>query len=405
MEKTLIYQMYAHYTDPRDLYVGNEYHPELCYGLYGMCDDVKRVANLGTDIIWVSGILQSPRFDHGYDVSDFYRIETVFGSDQELRDLCTLAHREGMKVIIDLVLNHASTENYWFWGKHPEWFITTDKPWGDYRNLFDGQSAWAYDKRLRKYYLHLFHEKQADFRWFLEDGSINQELVQEFRSIVKYWQLYGHVDGFRLDVPQSINKDLTAETLDLGALCSGTKAIEVINAIFDGIDTYLLMESLDPTNGQIGKMYLDQTPVDRVLNIFVKDNPVEDLDEAIRKSAIVPGFALDLESHDSCRFLSRPGATLEKELDLLFAPWVNTVCLFQGQELGLKNPVMEDKDYLELDAQTAMKVASGMNLEDLKATSRANNRVLLPSDEFKAQMANPDSVYHKFKNRILKWKK
>ena len=113
---------------------------------------------------------------------------------------------------MDLVLNHTSTDHPWF-KKHPEYYYWADADQcNDWQNLFDGGSVWEYDETREQYYLHLFHRKQADLKWYDdESGEINYALVHEFRDIVDFWVNEHHVDGFRLDVPQAIDKEIGNE--------------------------------------------------------------------------------------------------------------------------------------------------------------------------------------------------
>ena len=115
---------------------------------------------------------------------------------------------------------------------------------------------------------------------------------------------------------------------------------------------------------------------------------------------------LDFESHDSMRVPSR-GVDPAEALELLFSSEADGICLYQGEELGLKNPTpieLPDSMLLELDAQASMKVERGESIDKLRLTSRANARVPLPLDEYKRQFSDPDSYYNLTKNFVDKWK-
>ena len=396
MKKMLFYQMYplpasypvwCNQKEWRIETPGQVFKPDRSYGLWEMRLEFEKLQDLGVDCIWLSGALNSPRYDHGYDVRDY------------LRD----AHRIGAKLIIDLVLNHTSTQHPWFLSRRPDYYYWSDKPKTKWANLFDNGSAWKYDNSMRQYYLHLFHESQADLAWFDKDGDINEGLVKEFRRIVKFWLDMG-VDGFRLDVPQSINKDINAESLRFGDMLGGNKSKEVINRIFDGYPCLLLMECFDPSYGDISGSYIKETPVNYVMNVLIKGLE-DDQGLMIHHSARNPGFVLDLESHDSCRFLSRPGMTLARELELLFDSGALNICLYQGQEFGLTNPDLTEEQVRELDAQTAMRLDAGEPFEKLKAISRANARFPLPDNEYERQKnSSEDTPFKKFKGLIELWK-
>ncbi len=417
MKKMLFYQMYpipacypvwGNQKEWKIETPGQVFKPDRSYGLWEMRLEFEKLQNLGVDCIWLSGALNSPRFDHGYDVMDYMRIDPQVGAMNEsiytIRDYINDVHRIGAKMIIDLVLNHTSTQHPWFLSRRQDYYYWSDKPKMKWANLFDNGSAWKYDHAMRQYYLHLFHEEQADLAWFDKRGEINESLVKEFRRIVKFWLNMG-VDGFRLDVPQSINKDINAESLRFGDMLNGNKSKEVINRIFDGYPCLLLMECFDDTFGDISHSYIKDTPVEYVMNVRIKGLKMEEQEEKIRLATKDPGFVLDLESHDSCRFLSRTGMTLEREFELLFDTGAQNVCLFQGQEFGLKNPDLTKEQICELDAQTAMRLAAGESFEELKAISRANARFPLPDDEYERQKNSSElTPFKKFKEMIELWK-
>ena len=149
------------------------------------------------------------------------------------------------------------------------------------------------------------------------------------------------------------------------------------------------MECFDPTYGGLTKFYSEDTPVDFVMNVLVKDLfPSEgqyELNKVINASCSDDHFMLDLESHDSPRFPSR-GMTPEEVIWTMFCSDAEGICLYQGQELGLDNPTkkeLPDEKMLALDAETAMKAARGQSLDELRPHSRANARIPLPLEEYR----------------------
>ena len=408
MDKKLFYQMYPiPFTYP--VWDNDPLKPLKSYGLWEMQDELPKLQELGVDVIWLSACLNSPRLDHGYDVSDYMRIDPRVGLMRDpptFPDFVHMAHQMGIKVIIDLVLNHCSVQHPWFLSRKENYFYWANQPKEGWHNLFDDGSAWEYDASSKKYYLHMFHKSQADLAWFDADGRLNETLVKEFRRIIGFWlsPVYGEVDGFRLDVPQSINKDVNADELRFGDMLYGDKAKQVINALFDGFNCLLVMECFDPTYGEILNSYIQDTPVQYGMNILVKGLE-QDMGQMIHKSAQTPGFVLDLESHDSCRFLSRKDMTLEQELEFLFDSGAQNVCLYQGQEFGLKNPTLTREQVVALDAQAAMRMARGESFESLRDISRANARVPLPEGEYKRQdLSSELTPFKKFKEMISLWK-
>ena len=379
-------------------------------GLPEMTRHIKTIADLGVDFIWVSPLYPSPRFDHGYDVSDYKKVDPRFGSMQDFDNFVKEAHRYGIGVVMDLVLNHTSTQHSWF-RNNPEFYCWSNTERNGWRNLFDGGSAWRYDRRHSQYYLHLFHEEQADLNWFPK-GKINDELVEEFRNIVDFWTRKHGVDGFRLDMPQSINKDLSSKTLEFSDLLFGDEAAEVVNAVFGryNSDLFLISECFDPTFGEIIDYYAKNTPISGLFNVMLKETIREGEEvfrEAFEKSVQNENFILDLESHDSARFTSASGWDASKILRMMFESSADAICLYQGQELGLKNPgkdELPDEQMLALDAQTAMRVRCGSNPDDERPFSRANARIPIPTDQYDIQRKGVNSCLNRAMSYIDAWK-
>ncbi|MBT2666509.1 alpha-glucosidase [Bacillus sp. ISL-4] len=165
---------------------------------------------LGVNVIWLSPVYQSPNDDNGYDISDYKSIMTEFGTMADFDRLLKAVHERGMKVMMDLVVNHSSDEHPWF----KESRSSKDSPKRDYyiwkpgrnrkepnnwESIFKG-SAWEYDEGTDEYYLHLFSRKQPDLNWE------NPKLREEIYSIMTWWLDKG-VDGFRMDVINFLSKD------------------------------------------------------------------------------------------------------------------------------------------------------------------------------------------------------
>ncbi|BFH70372.1 trehalose-6-phosphate hydrolase [Paenibacillus dendritiformis] len=176
----------------------------------GIIAKLDYLRDLGVDVIWLTPIYASPEKDNGYDISDYYAINPQYGTMEEFDKLLSEAHRRGMKVIMDIVVNHTSTEHPWF----QQSCSSLDNPYRDYyiwrepssgrepnnwQSKFGG-SAWNYDEKTKQYYLHLFDVTQADLNW--ENAGLRREVYQ----MMKFWLAKG-VDGFRLDVINLISKD------------------------------------------------------------------------------------------------------------------------------------------------------------------------------------------------------
>ena len=394
MAKTLVYQLWPLAWDG---------------GIIEMTEHLDRIKDLGATHVWISPLYESPMNDHGYDISDYRKIDKRFGTMRQFNYFVKKAHKLGLKVLMDMVLNHTSTEHKWF-TQNPEYYCWSEEPLEDWKSLFGGP-AWKYDKIQEKYYCHLFHETQADLDWF-PDGNINSDLVREFREIVKYWMDVHEVDGFRLDVPQGINKNFGEKELYLPDMLWGKQSISVINAVFSGLPKkpFLMMECLDPTFGQIIEQYIKDTPVNYCLNIMVKeqrDIGLHEFFEAFYNSCKTPGYMLDLESHDSPRFTSRSGGMLGRQVGhIMFSSKANAICLYQGQELGLKNPDDLTLDEMKsLDVQSAIHLDEGASEAEVRPTSRANARIPLPIEEYDKQLKDRNSSLNWYKFYIENWKK
>lgn len=164
---------------------------------------------LGIDVIWLCPIYQSPNDDNGYDISDYQNIMKEFGTMEDFELLLKSAHQRGLKIVIDMVLNHTSDEHKWFlesrksrnnyyrnyyiWREEKE---SVPNNWGS----FFGGPAWEYSDETKMYYLHLFSKKQPDLNWD------NENVRKSVKEILKWWLDKG-VDGFRLDTINLISKE------------------------------------------------------------------------------------------------------------------------------------------------------------------------------------------------------
>lgn len=197
----IVYQIYPRsYYDSRGNGVGD---------LRGIIEKLDYIKSLGVDIIWLCPVYQSPNDDNGYDISDYRNIMDEFGTMADFDELLEGMHQRGLKLVMDLVVNHSSDEHAWFEASRQ----SKDNPFRDYYiwkpgknggppndwQAFFGGSAWEYDELTDEYYLHLFTTKQPDLNW--ENPKVREEVA----DIVKFWFEKG-VDGFRMDVISLISK-------------------------------------------------------------------------------------------------------------------------------------------------------------------------------------------------------
>ena len=178
--------------------------------LAGITRRLPYLRELGVDVLWLSPIYASPNDDNGYDISDYRAIMRDFGTMADFDTLLTAAHRMGLKIVMDLVVNHTSDEHPWF----IESRSAKENPYRDYyiwrpgkagkapnnwESCFSGP-AWQYDAATGEYYLHLFSKKQPDLNW--ENPKVRDEVY----DLMKFWCDKG-IDGFRMDVISMISKD------------------------------------------------------------------------------------------------------------------------------------------------------------------------------------------------------
>ncbi|WP_462226949.1 glycoside hydrolase family 13 protein [Alkalibacterium sp.] len=201
-KEAVAYQIY-----PRSFYDSNG---DGIGDLQGIIQKLDYLQELGIDIIWVNPIYQSPNDDNGYDISDFYDIMDEFGTMADFDELLREVHNRGMKIIMDLVINHTSDEHEWF----IESRSSKDNPYRDFYiwhpgnpdgsdinnwESFFGGSVWEYDEQTKEYYMHIFSRKQPDLNW--ENPKVRESLYE----MVNWWLDKG-IDGFRVDAITHIKK-------------------------------------------------------------------------------------------------------------------------------------------------------------------------------------------------------
>ena len=165
--------------------------------IQGIIRKLDYLAELGVDVLWLSPVYDSPNDDNGYDIRDYQKIMQEFGTMDDFDRMLDGIHERGMRLVMDLVVNHTSDEHHWF-TERPEYYIWKNQP-NNWRSFFSG-SAWQFDEKRQQYYLHLFSKKQPDLNWE------NEELRNEVYKMMRWWLDKG-VDGFRMDVINMISKD------------------------------------------------------------------------------------------------------------------------------------------------------------------------------------------------------
>lgn len=194
--KATIYQIYPRsFKDTNGNGIGD---------LKGITSQLDYLQKLGITAIWLSPVYQSPMDDNGYDISDYEAIADVFGDMADMDELLAAANERGIKIIMDLVVNHTSDEHAWFVearenpnSPERDFYIWRDEP-NDLTSIFSG-SAWEYDNASGQYYLHLFSKRQPDLNWE------NEDLRHKIYDMMNFWIAKG-IGGFRMDVIDLIGK-------------------------------------------------------------------------------------------------------------------------------------------------------------------------------------------------------
>lgn len=210
-KEAVVYQVY-----PRSF---NDSNGDGIGDLPGLIEKLDYLENLGIDVIWLSPMYPSPNDDNGYDISDYKGIMSEFGTMDDFDQLLSSIHQRGMKLILDLVVNHTSDEHPWFIESKSskasakrDWYIWADpKPDGsepnNWESIFNG-STWEFDESTKQYYFHLFSKKQPDLNW--ENPDVRQAVF----DMMNWWFEKG-IDGFRVDAITHIKKNFEAGDLPI----------------------------------------------------------------------------------------------------------------------------------------------------------------------------------------------
>lgn len=385
--------------------------------IQGIIEKLDYLALLGVDVIWLTPIYESPQKDNGYDISNYYAIDERYGTMEDFEKLLEETHRRGMKLIVDIVVNHTSTEHEWFKrasaskdSLYRHYYIWKDgkdgKEPNNWKSKFGG-SAWEYDDKTGQYYLHLFDKGQADLNW--ENAKLRKELY----DMMRFWAKKG-IDGFRLDVINLISKDQHFPHDPAGDgkvfYTDGPRIHEFLREMNQEVFTpYNLMTvgEMSSTTLKNGVLYTrpDRHELDMIFNFHhLKVDyprgekwtkaPFDFLELKRTMSEWQTGMykengwsALFWCNHDQPRAVSRfgdDGHYREKSAKMLATTlhmMRGTPFIFQGEEIGMTNPhfknIADYRDVETLNAYEALK-AQGVPeqeiLDILQQKSRDNGR-------------------------------
>lgn len=380
-KEAVIYQIY-----PRSFCDSNGDGIGDIRGVIAKLDYLKE---LGVDVIWMGPIYQSPNDDNGYDISDYYAIHPEFGTMADFDELLDGVHERGMRLIMDLVVNHTSDEHQWFEASRQ----SKDNPYRDFYfwkkgknggppnnwKSFFGGSAWELDEMTGEYYLHLFTKKQPDLNW--ENPLVRKAIYK----IMNFWLEKG-IDGFRMDVIPLISKRLQFKNTDLEyfndvvekVYSNGPRVHEFLQEMYKetlgnydvmtvgegpGISTNVGLKYVDENRDELNMIFhldhmflghgpggkFDPEPYDwtDIKRIF------KDWYDAMGDSGWVSIF---LDNHDFPRLVSRFGnddayrIESAKLLAMLVMTLRGTVCIYQGSEIGMTNVAFDSiDDYRDIE--------------------------------------------------------
>ena len=369
--------------------------------LYGVLQKLDYIQSLGVDAIWFSPLYPSPNADFGYDISDYCGIHPDYGDLALFQEVLDAAHERGLRVFMDLVVNHSSDEHPWFQesrkGKdnpyHDYYFWRPGRvkngrrlPPNNWTSIFEG-GAWEYDETLDEYYLHLFAKKQPDL------NMANPRVREEVKEILRFWLDLG-VDGFREDVITFIAKAPgLPDSHPKSPIANGMKyyvnrpeahryLMEFKREVLDHYDCFTVGES-------------PMTTADMALN-YISEGPNQTLDEMFgfshmeadcwKTDVIARPFdlrkmkrafsewqtklqgkawpALYVENHDHPRIISRYGSEQYrtesgKMLAAMYILQRGTPIIYQGQEIGMLNiKLPRIEDYPDVMAQNNARILS-----------------------------------------------
>ncbi|MFW5843580.1 MAG: alpha-glucosidase [Spirochaetota bacterium] len=386
--------------------------------LPGITRRLGHIRDLGAGAIWMGPVFPSPQVDYGYDISDYRDIDPLFGTLDDMEALIDRAHDLGLKVLLDLVLNHTSDRHPWF----REALKEPDGPYGDYYFFRDPAAgggppnnwrsffsipAWTFVEERRQYYLHLFAPEQPDLNWD------NPAVREEMSGIANFWLAKG-VDGFRLDVINMISKIPGLPSLvdgrRSGVFIDGPKILEYLQEFRRSLKTDKALVLVGETPGvtpEAARAYTD--PANRALDMVLLFDHLEvdhgpsgrweprvwsvaDLAGVVSRwqdQLSAPSWpSIYLSNHDQPRVVSRYGNDADYRfqsataLATVFYLQRGTPIVYQGEEIGMKNFPLESPNQI-LDIETknayldlvgAKGLSEGEAMERIRREARDNSR-------------------------------
>lgn len=380
--------------------------------LKGITEKLDYLQDLGIDILWLSPIYKSPFIDQGYDISDYYAIDPIFGTMEDMEELIAEGKKRGISIIMDLVVNHCSSHHEWFQkaladpdGPYADYFyfIESDKEPNNWESYFGG-SVWEPVPGTNKYYLHSFHKDQPDLNWQ------NPVLREEIYKMINWWLDKG-IAGFRIDAIINIKKDLEWRSLpsdrDNGLVPVPESLVnaqpiepflqELKERTFAKYNAFTVGEVFNETDeelhffigkdgvfssifdfkqtmlGQEGKGWFDHA-------LPTADELKESIFQAHERADSIGVLSTIIENHDEPRGVSHYIAegpvndTSKKALGTIQILRKGIPFIYQGQEIGMENQVFESvEDFDDIATINGYHVAKEAGLSEEEALAAIAN--------------------------------
>ncbi|MBB1313057.1 alpha-glucosidase [Aliivibrio sp. SR45-2] len=393
---SVVYQIY-----PRSFYDSNN---DGIGDLQGIISKLDYLTTLGIDVIWLSPVYQSPMDDNGYDISDYQAIAAEFGTMNDMRELMQKAEQRGIKIVMDLVVNHTSDEHPWFVeaknnkdSEYRDFYIWRDadengEAPSELGSIFGG-TAWEWDEKNQQYFFHLFSKRQPDLNW--ENPAVHQKVF----DMMNWWIDQG-IGGFRLDVIDLIGKEIDKKITGNGERLH--PLLQQMNqATFGNKDLLTVGETWDATP-ETAQLY--SNPARNELSMVFQFEHItllwEDGDKWKPKPLDLNAFkqvmikwqlelsnngwnSLFWNNHDLPRVVSKYGCDGQyrvesaKMLATTLHLLKGTPYIFQGEEIGMTNVAFDTlEEYKDIETLNFYKVKteSGVNHETMMKGIHANSR-------------------------------
>jgi len=359
----------------------------------GMTTRLDYLQSLGIKGIWLTPFLRSPKVDNGYDVADYYQIDPAYGTLENFRNFLNEAHKRNIKVIMDMVLNHTSTDSKWF----QEARKSKDNPYRDYYiwkdksnnwESFFGGGAWQLDSLANQYYLHKFAVRMADLNWS------NPTVVKEIQKVLRFWLDLG-VDGFRFDVINFLNTDdiMTDNPVKDGKIQAVyninqpgvKKAIAIIKSTVNEYPNRFTVGEIGSDQIDVLKQYQSPQLLDVVFNFNFGSIPTfsvkrlfNELKSMERNMSDYP--TLFFGSHDNPRLMNRLANENNDRAEALAALMLTAKgvpFIYYGEEIGMQNITAGNYDEIaDIQGKTFYQLAidAGKTPTEALAEGNAHNR-------------------------------